>query len=53
VLIDSVLSDLSVEERMSSITVFEVTNKPPQEEFGRIFEEHYEVKVLVIEHSEN
>jgi RNA polymerase sigma-70 factor (ECF subfamily) len=38
---DNVL-DLSVEEHMSTVTAFDVT-KPPLQEFGQIFEEHYDL----------
>jgi RNA polymerase sigma-70 factor (ECF subfamily) len=35
--------DLSGEERMSTVTVLELTQKPSLQEFGRIFEEHYDL----------
>ena len=35
--------DLSGEERMSTVTVLELMQKPSLQEFGRIFEEHYDL----------
>jgi RNA polymerase sigma factor (sigma-70 family) len=43
VLINAAPGDLSDEERMSTVTVLELMQKPSLQEFGRIFEEYYEL----------
>jgi len=42
-LISGTSADLSIEEHMSSVRVFEVTKNPQLMEFGQIFEDHYDL----------